>query len=78
MYHAKSKLRDFETFLQATTGVNGFGNETYVLMSADFLVSVVDFIGQLILIYRCWLLWSKNYWIIILPFLTSLSGLGKY
>ena len=40
-------------------------------------ISLTDFIGEVILIYRCWLLWSKNYWIIILPSLTAIAGLGK-
>ncbi|KAI0293341.1 hypothetical protein B0F90DRAFT_1670838 [Multifurca ochricompacta] len=60
----------------ATTGVNGFANETSVLVGADILISVTDFLGQVILIYRCWLLWSKNYWVIVLPSLTSIGGLA--
>ncbi|KAI0248136.1 hypothetical protein BJV78DRAFT_1396585 [Lactifluus subvellereus] len=75
--HFALEFSHFYTVL-ATTGVSGFAGETRVLMGADFLISVIDFTGQLILIYRCWLLWSKNYWIIILPFLTSLSGLGCF
>jgi len=46
-------------------------------MGADMFIAVTDFIGESILIYRCWLLWSKNYWIIILPCLTSLGGLAS-
>lgn len=60
----------------ATTGVYGFANETSVLVGADILISVTDFFGQLILIYRCWLLWSRNYWIIVFPTLTSVGGLA--
>lgn len=60
----------------ATTGVDGFANETSVLVGADILISVTDFFGQLILIYRCWLLWSKNYWVVVLPSLTSIGGLA--
>lgn len=62
---------------QTTTGVDGFANETSVLVGADILISVTDFFGELILIYRCWLLWSKNYWIILVPSLTSIVGPGK-
>jgi hypothetical protein len=58
-------------------GVKGFGDETNVLIGADLLISITDFIGELILIYRCWLLWSKNYRVIILPSLISISSLGK-
>jgi len=56
-------------------GVKGFANETHVLIGADLLIVVTDFIGELILIYRCWVLWSKRYWIIVLPILTSISSL---
>ncbi|KAI0248392.1 hypothetical protein BJV78DRAFT_1131587 [Lactifluus subvellereus] len=71
--HFALEFSHFYTVL-TITGVKNFANETPVLMGADFLISATDFTGQLILIYRCWLLWSRNYWIIILPFLTSLSG----
>jgi hypothetical protein len=63
--------------LQSKTGVKGFSKETKELEGADLLISITDFIGGVILIYRCWLLWSKNYWIIILPSLTSIGSLGK-
>jgi hypothetical protein len=65
------------TPLQITTGVKGFANETNALIGADLLISVTDFFGELILIYRCWLLWSKNFWIIIIPSLTAIASLGK-
>lgn len=48
-----------------------------MLAGADLLISITDFIGGVILIYRCWLLWSRNYWIIILPSLASIASLGK-
>jgi hypothetical protein len=62
---------------QTATGVQGFANETHALVGADLLISLTDFIGQLILIYRCWLLWSRNYWVIILPTLISTASLGE-
>ena len=27
--------------------------------------------------YRCWVLWSKNYWIMIIPILSAITGLGE-
>ena len=48
-----------------------------MLVGADLLISIADFTGEFILIYRCWLLWSKNYWIVILPSLAAIGGLGK-
>ncbi|KAF8499549.1 hypothetical protein F5888DRAFT_84798 [Russula emetica] len=68
---------EFSHFYQVlnATGVNGFADETNVLIGADLLISITDFIGELILIYRCWLLWSKNYWVIILPSLISIASL---
>ncbi|KAI0302498.1 hypothetical protein BC826DRAFT_948416 [Russula brevipes] len=49
--------------------------ETAVLTAADVLIIVTDFIGELILIYRCWLLWSRNHWVIILPIFTAIMSL---
>jgi hypothetical protein len=62
---------------QLTKGVTGFADETNALIGADLLISITDFIGELILIYRCWLLWSRNYQVIILPCLISIASLGK-
>ncbi|KAG2361901.1 hypothetical protein BDR07DRAFT_1358347 [Suillus spraguei] len=53
-----------------------FGNETPVLMGANLMISVVDVIGDLLLLYRCWLVWGKNFYVIILPLLTALGGFG--
>lgn len=61
--------------MQTATGVKGFANETNALVGADLLISITDFIGELILIYRCWLLWSRNYWVIILPSLISTASI---
>ena len=33
--------------------------------------------GELILIYRCWVLWSKNYWVILIPTLIAIGNLGN-
>jgi hypothetical protein len=71
-----SKLHIHLTCPQSTTGVVGFGNETHEHMAADVFISVTDLIGQLILIVRCWLLWDNNYWVIILPTLCAIGGLG--
>jgi hypothetical protein len=54
-----------------------FRSEKAVLTAADVLIVVTDFIGELILIYRCWLLWSRNYWVIILPSLTAIASLSE-
>ncbi|KAH9963753.1 hypothetical protein BC827DRAFT_1339725 [Russula dissimulans] len=60
----------------ATADVEGFANETHELMAADLLISVTDFIGELILIYRCWLLWDRKNWIIMFPSLCAITGLA--
>ena len=58
--------------------VKSVTDETIVLsVATNILLSVTNFIGELILIYRCWLLWSRNYWVIILPSLISVASLGK-
>ncbi|KAG1839625.1 hypothetical protein DFJ58DRAFT_859252 [Suillus subalutaceus] len=51
-----------------------FGNETSELMGANLMISVVDVIGDLLLLYRCWLVWGKNFYVIVLPLLTALGG----
>ncbi|GJE85486.1 hypothetical protein PsYK624_015650 [Phanerochaete sordida] len=62
-------------FTLKTTGVDGFADETNVYFAADLFISITDFFGDLILIYRCWLIWSGDYYICILPTLTSVGGL---
>ncbi|KAI0716740.1 hypothetical protein C8Q76DRAFT_591603, partial [Earliella scabrosa] len=57
-----------------TTGVDGFANETKPMLGADILLSVCDLLGNLILIYRCWIIWGRNYWIVGLPTLTAIAG----
>lgn len=61
---------------QGSAGADGFANETNKLFVADCVVSVTDFIGDLILIYRCWVIWSKNPWVTILPLLCAAGGLS--
>ncbi|KAG1741793.1 uncharacterized protein EDB91DRAFT_1052278, partial [Suillus paluster] len=53
-----------------------FANETPALIGANLMISVVDFIGDLLLLYRCWLVWEKNFYVIVLPLLTALGGFG--
>ena len=43
-------------------------------MGADIFLSLCDLLGDYILIYRLWVLWGKNYWIIILPSLCAVAG----
>ncbi|KIP07238.1 hypothetical protein PHLGIDRAFT_118293 [Phlebiopsis gigantea 11061_1 CR5-6] len=38
-------------------------------------ISVTNFIGDVILLYRCWVIWSRNIYVVIVPFLASISGL---
>ncbi|KAG1746891.1 hypothetical protein EDB19DRAFT_1688166 [Suillus lakei] len=51
-------------------------NETPKLMGANLLSSVADFIGDTLLLYRCWLVWGKRFYVIVLPLLTALGGFG--
>jgi hypothetical protein len=62
---------------QEHTGPELSRKERAVRIAADVLIIVTDFIGELILIYRCWLLWSRNYWVIILPIFTAIVSLGN-
>ncbi|KAJ3901829.1 hypothetical protein F5879DRAFT_786891, partial [Lentinula edodes] len=52
-------------------------DETHLLAGADMIFSISDFCSQLILIYRCYLVWSRNPWVIVLPILISCASVGK-
>ncbi|KAG1814396.1 uncharacterized protein BJ212DRAFT_369475 [Suillus subaureus] len=53
-----------------------FGDETPGMMGANLLSSVVDLVGDLLLLYRCWFVWGKNSYVIVLPLITALGGFG--
>lgn len=69
---------EFNHFVAAlgSTGVDGYANETMPLLGADILVSVADFLGDVVLIYRCWMIWAHAPIVVILPFLAALGGLA--
>ncbi|KAI6107990.1 hypothetical protein F5141DRAFT_91603 [Pisolithus sp. B1] len=69
---------EFNHFIAAlgSTGVDGYANETMSLLGADILVSVTDFLGDMVLIYRCWMIWAQTPIVIVLPFLAALGGLA--
>ena len=51
-------------------------NENTLFVS-DIFILVTDIIGEVILIYRCWLLWSRNHWVIVLPSLILIANIGE-
>jgi hypothetical protein len=77
MYYTASSYAIVELVPQKNGGMEVSRDEVALLTAADVLVAIADFIGQLILIYRCWLLWSKNLLVIILPTLTAITSLRK-
>ncbi|KAJ7127871.1 hypothetical protein C8R44DRAFT_979408 [Mycena epipterygia] len=50
--------------------------ETHLMAGNDMLFSITDWCSQLILIYRCYLVWGKSVWVIILPILMSLAAVA--
>ncbi|KAJ7822818.1 hypothetical protein B0H14DRAFT_2294185, partial [Mycena olivaceomarginata] len=48
--------------------------ETNLLAGADTIFILSDFFSQLVLIYRCYLVWKKNIWVIILPVLVAFAA----
>lgn len=52
----------------------GYADETLPLVGADILISVSDLLGDFVLLYRCWIIWGKNYWVILVPLLTAVAG----
>ena len=67
----------FLTQIQNAHGVKGFGTMTNTTIGAGLLASITGFMAELVLLYRCWVLWSKNYWIILFPALVVTGNLGK-
>ncbi|KAH9946545.1 hypothetical protein B0H21DRAFT_808880 [Amylocystis lapponica] len=63
----------FYTMLQSP-GTSGYVNVTRKIFGAEILLSLIDFFGDAVFIYRCWLVWRRNYGIIVLPFLTALAA----
>ncbi|GJE85481.1 hypothetical protein PsYK624_015600 [Phanerochaete sordida] len=55
--------------------VPGFGSINHRTDISSFVVSVADFIGGLILMYRCWIIWDRNYLVAVAPILTSIAAL---
>ncbi|KAF7357319.1 hypothetical protein MSAN_01327500 [Mycena sanguinolenta] len=49
-------------------------DETHLLVGADTIFILSDFFSQLVLIYRCYLVWNKNIWIVILPILVAFAA----
>ncbi|KIJ28814.1 hypothetical protein M422DRAFT_269865 [Sphaerobolus stellatus SS14] len=41
------------------------------------LYALIDFTSQMALIYRCWIIWSRNYYVVILPALVALATLAS-
>ncbi|GJE85482.1 hypothetical protein PsYK624_015610 [Phanerochaete sordida] len=68
---------DFNRFLIYTTAhdVADFGGIDNHILIAGCVVSIADFIGNLILVYRCWIIWDRNPWVVVIPFLTSTAAL---
>ena len=62
--------------LQEAVGVDGYARGTNVTFGANILISVTDFVGECILMYRCWGVWGRNLWVIVVPFISSLTALG--
>ncbi|EJF59554.1 hypothetical protein BD309DRAFT_1031064 [Dichomitus squalens] len=71
--HYALEFNHFYTTL-AAKGVDGYANETTQLVGADIFLSLCDLLGDYILIYRCWALWGRNYWIIALPSMCAIAG----
>ncbi|RPD75661.1 hypothetical protein L226DRAFT_545454 [Lentinus tigrinus ALCF2SS1-7] len=71
--HFALEFNHFYTAL-GTVGVDSFAKETPNLVGADLLISLSDFLGDLVLLYRCWVIWNKNLWVVLLPLLTATAG----
>ncbi|KAI0828630.1 hypothetical protein BC628DRAFT_83003 [Trametes gibbosa] len=56
-------------------GIQSYGiDDKPHLISADALISLSNFLGDIMLLYRCWYMYKGKYWVAVLPFLTALAG----
>lgn len=62
---------------QGHKGVDGIADENPESLIADIIVSTTDFLGDLIVIYRCWVIWQRNYYVVLLPLLSATAGLSE-
>ncbi|KAJ7769833.1 hypothetical protein B0H16DRAFT_1881709 [Mycena metata] len=46
-------------------------------VASTTLLAVVDFLSQMILIYRCWNIWSQNYYVVSPPVLLAIASLRQ-
>ncbi|KAI0043397.1 hypothetical protein FA95DRAFT_1563378 [Auriscalpium vulgare] len=74
--HFAIEFNHFYVTLGRNGVVKGYANETSPLFGADLLISIADLVGDTILLYRCYLIYGKNIYIVIIPFLTALGGLA--
>lgn len=44
---------------------------------ADITVSIAHFFAGLILIYRTWVIWERNYHVVIVPLLCTTASLSE-
>ncbi|TFK53928.1 hypothetical protein OE88DRAFT_1710989 [Heliocybe sulcata] len=71
--HFALEFDHFHTTL-SSTGIPGYANETSKLFGADLLISLADLVGDAVLIYRCWLVWGRSWWVTIFPSITAIAG----
>lgn len=48
-----------------------------ITLGLTFLLAAIgDFIGDLILLYRCWLVWGRKWNVVLVPFIATLGSIG--
>ncbi|KAI6147534.1 hypothetical protein EDD17DRAFT_78315 [Pisolithus thermaeus] len=67
--HFALELNSFIVILQ-TTSVN----PVLRLMGAYIIESIADFLSDIFLIYRCWVIWTQTPIVLVFPFLAALGG----
>ncbi|TFK20019.1 hypothetical protein FA15DRAFT_625959 [Coprinopsis marcescibilis] len=51
-------------------------SDNWDAMAFPVILAVVIWIADILVIYRCWLVWHRNYWVIALPSLLVLASIG--
>ncbi|KAI0828629.1 hypothetical protein BC628DRAFT_82895 [Trametes gibbosa] len=75
VHYAIELHRFYEAF--RISGVQGYGiDDKDQQIGADALISLSNFLGDVMLLYRCWFMYKGKYWVAVLPFLTAVAGDG--
>lgn len=64
------------TVAQSSEKAEEYIDEIILLLMADISVAIADFFAGLILVYRCWIFWARNTYVVAAPIPICAYALG--